>query len=81
MQDANLNGVKVILGCSERKEGIWKWQKGWGRRTLQYAQMGFSRSPGIVHISCVVNKACGDVQGSDLYVRISGVARCRGNKE
>jgi hypothetical protein len=52
--------------------------KGLGRHTLQYRQMGFSRSPGIVHISCVVDKACGDVQASDLYMRNSGVARSRG---
>jgi hypothetical protein len=48
-QHMNLSGAKRgSLGCGEMEKGL-------DRCTLQYAQMGFVRSPGIVHISCEVN--------------------------
>jgi hypothetical protein len=45
----NLNGAKrASVGCEDIGKGL-------GRRALQYAQMGFVRSPGIIHISYEVN--------------------------
>jgi hypothetical protein len=43
------------IGCEERKGRDLEMEKEMGILTLQYAQTGFTRSPGIVHISFLVS--------------------------